>query len=484
MKPKKIKENESFVGRAYELERLAGIGNQKESSIIVTYGRRRVGKTELLEQAFRRRNIIKFEGIEGLSEAEQKERIMDQFALYAQDTMYAKMAIKSWADFFLLLVNKLKKGAWTLYFEEVQWLANYKDTFIAELKFAWDNYLQHNAELILILCGSSPSFMINKVLHSHSLYNRSQHEFPLKEFTIQETMFFLKRRSTREVMDAYLTVGGIPEYLKWINRDSSIFLGLCKHSFTSGSFFSHEYERIFTSAMAGNRNYKRIIEFLSLRKYATRNQLLKHLKLESGGVLSSLLKDLTMCGFIAKYTPYNLNENSLLARYAIADSYLQFYFKFIKPYETNIDNGDYNATPSLTLHTESLDKWLGFAFERFCRKNHVLFSKILGFESVRYKSGTFFNRLTCKQSPGYQIDLIFDRADKVYTICEIKYPRSRVSSKVIGDFEKKLSLFPNPGKKSIQRVLIAPEGADKSLLSKGYMDRIITLDDIFDAKYW
>lgn len=484
MKPKEIKENKSFVGRDYELERLKEIGNRKESSIIVTYGRRRVGKTELMEQAFRKRNIVKFEGIEGLPERAQMGRVMDQLSVYTQEPLHAKIAIKSWSEFFMLLDGQLKKGVWTLYFEEVQWLANYKETFISELKFAWDNYFRHNPNLILILCGSSPSFMINKVLHSRALYNRSQHEFPLKEFTLPETLCFLKRRSPREATDAYLTVGGIPEYLKWINMESSIFLGLCKHSFVSGGFFSHEYERIFTSSMAGNRNYKKIIEYLSLRRYATRSQLLKNLKIESGGTLSSLLQDLATCGFVEKYAPYNLKENSLLARYAITDAYLQFYFKFIKPHANSIDNGDYNTEPATKLHAETLDKWLGFAFERLCRKNHRLISKILGFESVRYKSGAFFNRLTGAQNPGYQIDLVFDRADNVHTVCEIKYSRSPVSSKVIEEFEKKLSLFPNHGKKSIQRVLISAAGAGRSLLNNGYMDRIITLDDMFDSRYW
>ena len=116
-----------------------------------------------------------------------------------------------------------------------------------------------------------------------------------------------------------------------------------------------------------------------------------------------------------------------------------------------------------------------------CRKNHRLFAKILGFEAVRYKSGAFFNRGTEAEKPGYQIDLIYDRDDKVYTICEIKYLQSKVTPKIIEEFEKKLALFPNLKNRTIHKVLITTEGADYPLTNYGYFDRVITLRDIFEA---
>jgi len=481
MKPKTIKCNKNFVGRNHELEKLSEISNSGEASIVVVYGRRRVGKTELLEQVFRKRNILKFEGIEGLSQPEQMEHVMWQFSEYSNNALLAQVKIRSWTEFFKLIADVVKKGIWTLYFEEVQWLADYKDKFISELKYFWDNHFRHNQKLILVLCGSSPSFMVNNILHSKALYNRSLYEISLKEFSLTETKQFLKKRSDREIMDAYLSVGGIPEYLKWINQETSVFLSLCKNTFTAGSFFSHEYKRIFISSLARNKNYKKIIDFLSKRSFADRNQILKHLKLQSGGTLSSLLLDLELCGFIQKYTPFNLKENSLLARYGISDAYLQFYFKFIKPIERNIDEGNFNSNPSLALNSNFHYKRLGFAFERMCRKNQGLFAKILGFESVRYKSGAFFNRRTDMEKRDYQIDLVYDRNDKVYTLCEVKYLQSKVTPKIIEEFEKKLALFPNPKNSTIHKVLITTEGVDDSLTNYGYFDRIITLRDIFDA---
>ncbi|MCH9628003.1 MAG: hypothetical protein S4CHLAM2_16520 [Chlamydiales bacterium] len=130
---------------------------------------------------------------------------------------------------------------------------------------------------------------------------------------------------------------------------------------------------------------------------------------------------------------------------------------------------------------DSYAKWLGFAFERWCRRYNRVIAQILGFSGVQYKAGPYFSRGTIKEDPGYQIDLVFDRADHVYTICEIKYLHSPAGIKVIGDMEKKLALFPNKGNKTIHKVLICNEGADSSVLERAYFDRIITYKDLLKS---
>ncbi|MBI2336713.1 MAG: AAA family ATPase [Deltaproteobacteria bacterium] len=480
MKSKRINANKQFIGREFELSKLAQIADTNEASIVVVYGRRRVGKTELVEQAFRNRNIIKFEGVEGEHKFSQMKHVLSQFSEYAGDPLIAKLNLRSWAEIFQLIAKYTLKGEWTLFLDELQWLASYRSQLIAELKYVWDNYFRQNRSLVLVLCGSSPSFIINKVLHSRALYNRSQHEIHLQEFDLHETKSFLgSRRSNREVMDAYLTVGGIPEYLKYLNRESSVFLGLCKNTFVSGSFFSNEYQRIFTSRLGSNRDYLKVIRFLSRERFAARQEIAKHIKCETGGTLTALLKDLELCGFITRYVPYNLDEQSLLTRYGISDQYLQFYFKFIEPVYGEIQNGSFNKNPALPINTDTYLKWLGYSFERLCRKRHRLIAKLLGFESVIYKAGAFFNRQSHTQDKGFQIDLVFDRSDRVITICEIKYLQSKATRRIIADFERKLELFPNPKKATINKVLITTEGADNELTS--YFDRILTLDDIFLA---
>lgn len=472
---------ENFVGRHAEWKSLTALGEKKEPSILIVYGRRRIGKTELLEQVYADRNILKFEGIQGKSQEDQMAHVLWQLSEYTQNSLIAKLKITSWVEIFKLIHDNLADGIWTIYFEEVQWLADYKDTFISELKFAWDNYFRYHERWLIILCGSSPSFIVNHVIFSKSLYNRSQSELHLKEFGLVETLKFLSPKSNREVMDAYLTVGGIPEYLKWCKTSSSVFSSICKNAFAPDSFFSTEFERIFVSSLADNKYYKQIIEFLGSVRFASREEILDHLKASSSGYISEILKDIELCGFIEKYTPYNLNEESSLSRYCISDHYLQFYYKFIKPEITEIKRGTYQENLTLAIKMDSYQKWLGFAFERFCRHRHQLIAKILGFNGIRYRAGAFFNKNTQKTEPGFQFDLVFDRDDQVITICEMKYSQSKIGICVIEEFERKLELFPNQKRKTIQKVLVTTEGANDSLLSRHYFDHVIILNDLFAA---
>ena len=484
MKAYQIEEKKDFVGRELEFKRLAEITAHEGSKIIVVYGRRRIGKTELLEQAFRNRSLLKFEGLEATTQLDQMRFVMKQLADYAEEPLLAKIAVLDWVEVLKFIAERTKTGIWTIYFEEVQWLADYDTQFITALKYVWDNFFRHNPQLVIILCGSSPSFMINKIIQSRALYNRSEYVFPMRELNLIETKRLLNNNSPQEVMDAYLTIGGMPEYLLRLKNKVSVYINLCRESFLPGAFFAHEYERIFISSLADNKHYKKLIYFLSKRKFATRNEIMKHLKINSGGGLTDVLEDLELCGFIEKYSPFNLAEDSLLSRYCITDAYLQYYLKVIHPFASQIEQGDYITEPTRGLNRHMYQQWLGYAFERFCRKYHRQIATILGFSAINYRVGTYFNRRTSDENPGYQIDLIFDRDDKVITVCEIKYVQSKVTSKVIDDFEKKMELFNNDKNKSIQRVLISNNGPDIKLKQRAYFDRFVLLDDLFEAWVW
>ncbi len=479
-----VKLNRKFAGRRFEQTKLRQLDVLEQAVILIVYGRRRVGKTELLEQTFAQRNILKFEGIQGKDEKSQRHSVMQQLAHYTANPWLREIKTESWLDIFRYMAEYVKEGCWTLYFEELQWLAEYKDDFIAELKYAWDNLLRQNSQLILILCGSSPSFMINHVVHSEALYNRSQYELHLQEMSPIEAQALLTKFSAKDAFRAYLTVGGIPEYLLKLNVNSSVLLSLCEQSFVKNAYFTEEYQRIFVSTLANNPNFKKVIEFLSKRRFATRKEILAHLKLSSGKNVTELLTDLALSGFIKKYAPYNTPSNSLLARYSIADNYLQFYFKFVQPIKNDINKGKFNDEPTKALNTQQYQIWLGYAFERFCRRYDYVIANILGFGAVKYASGPFYSRNRVQEEPGFQIDLVFDRNDNVLTVCEIKYLSAPVKKKVIDEFERKLEYLRVKTGHTIQKVLITVSGAEPSLIAEHYFDKIITFDELMASHYW
>ena len=130
------------------------------------------------------------------------------------------------------------------------------------------------------------------------------------------------------------------------------------------------------------------------------------------------------------------------------------------------------------MNLAELRRWQRYAFERFCRKNHRAIATALGFGAVKYSHGPFFNRSTSKADPGYQIDLVFDRADRILTLCEIKFSDAPASVAVGREFQAKLGLFAPRHKRRIESVLIAAAGTTKELRDGGYFDRILRLDEI------
>lgn len=469
------KVTKEFIGRKEELETLQKINQKREAAILIVQGRRRVGKTSLIEYAFKKEKILKIEGIEGLSEKMQILHVQKSLMIFLKDPLINKINCKNWGDIFEILTEKTKKLRLILYFEEVQWLADYKDHFAAYLKKSWDNGFQYNPDLLIVLCGSSPSFMLNKIIQSKALYNRSQHILTVNPFTIEETQMFLGGSYSKiSIMDAYLTLGGIPEYLKYLQNTKSLYLKICENSFKKDAPFYNEYGKIYVSALAKNSNYKKIVEYLGRHRFATREQISSHVKQGSGGGLSELLLDLEVCGFIEKIHPFSLGPKSKLIRYAISDSYIQFYTKFIQPLSSKIQNSQFQKSASSALKINTYRQWLGYGFERWCRKEAHRIAHLLGFSAISYNSGAYFSRETKDSS--FQIDLVFDRADRVITVCEIKYKDAPVGIEIIVEFEEKLKKLKS--KKTVEKILISATGADEKLQNRSYFDRILTLDDL------
>jgi AAA+ ATPase superfamily predicted ATPase len=472
--PLKIKENASFAGRGTEQATLKKLAHRKHASIIVVYGRRRVGKTELIEQTLRKEPLLKFEGLERQGRRAQLDNFARTMAYYLERDEKITPHFTSWLDAFETLARFVKTGRWIIYLEELQWLANYQNELISSFKHVWDNQLRHNPKLTVIFCGSAPSFMINKVLKSSALYNRTEEQLPVRPLSLAAVQHFMGRsRNLFEVMDAVLTVGAVPPYLQKLKEAPSILIGLAHNSFRADGYFVQEYERIFTSSMSDNPSYKRILEFLASLPFASKQQIAAHLKKNAGGGLTNILEDLEQSAFISSYSPLDKNSESKTKRYQIIDPYIRFFLQFIKPVLGRIQKGQYEKVPEQAFNTTQWRTFLGLSFERWIRANSSHIAYLLGFSGVGYDAGAYFSR----SLPKAQIDLVFEREDKVTTIIETKYTSEPVGKEVIAPFERACKIYPAKNRR-VQKILISATGANSALIQAGYFDRILSLEDL------
>ncbi|MBF0360402.1 MAG: ATP-binding protein [Oligoflexia bacterium] len=483
----KIVKNSNFVGRIEEIKQLHKIRSANEASIILVMGRRRVGKTELVEQFFINDIVLKFEGIQTKT-PDKKYQIHQSLQRINTFTKIIKNHDKnSWTDFFYLLDDLIKtppknKKKIVLFFEEVQWLTSYQDDFFSELKPLWDDRFRHYKHLHIVICGSSPSFIAGQLLSDKPLYMRSpQYLFHLKPFDLYETKLFMgKKTSNYDIIFAQVCIGGIVEYLKKLKTYPSVLIGLAENSFKKNCFFLEEFERIFVSSMSTNRNYKKIIEYLANVKYASRESILKRLKIKSGGGITEVLNDLESCLFIEKYIPIHLKlKETTLSRYRLKDEYLHFYYRFIAPIRDDIEKGKYHTEPLLAIKKQQFNIFLGFNFERWCRSNSSLFAKHLGFDRIGYNDGPLYGK--GDEGDNQQIDLVFIREDRHVLICEIKWGDSFDLRKTSKDCDQKIEyakkILKLSSKYIFEKVLISSEPVD--IGAHTYFDHIITLDNLF-----
>jgi AAA+ ATPase superfamily predicted ATPase len=469
----KIEPVADFVGRRFELERLKGVLEQKDSNITIVYGRRRVGKSELLERALVGRKVFKFEGLEQQSVSAQRRVVLEKLATYTSNLSIAKLKLGSWREVFLEIAKAVEglEGI-VLYFEELQWLANYRSDLVSDLKYVWDNHFRKIPGLKVILCGSATSFMIRKVVRSRALYSRSTYELPLESLTVSEVGKYLPQYSAQHLLEAYLLLGGIPGYLRYLKASSTPLTTLWEEAFVPGGYFLSEFDRIFTSSLAKYRIHKEVIECFADRNFFSRDDLAKRVKVSPSGSFSQVLEDLALIGLLGTYKA----QPSRLKIYFLRDPYLNLYLRIIKPKRSQIEEGVFTQNRLAALDHAALSHYLGYAFERFCRQNHFGIAKLLSIAGVEYSASPWHSK--GEGMGGFQFDLVFDRKDRCLSLFEIKCKKNPLGLEVAKDFERKLELVKLPKGYSIQKVLISVGPVAKSLAETYYFNRIITLDEI------
>ncbi|HAK95936.1 MAG TPA: hypothetical protein DCM87_13325 [Planctomycetes bacterium] len=467
-----------FVGRERELKVLEDAYGSAKSELVVIYGRRRIGKSSLVGQFLRgKESALAFEGIEGERTGAQIGHFTEALRSQTKDPLLDGAALRTWEHVFTYLTERAvadrsRKGKLVLFLDELPWMAAGRGRLVSLLKFYWDNHWKDRG-VMLILCGSVASFMVKDVLRSKALYGRITVQLLLKGLTPPEACaLFHGRRSAEEILKYLLVFGGVPKYLEEIRLNRSFAQNMNRLCFSVASPLTREVERVFYNQFREAKTYERIVVMLRDRMM-TADDLRKRLGMVSGGGLTLYLSNLEQAEIIRSFVPFGRGERSKLRTYALADEYLHFYYRYIAPNRRAIAESE--SLRLFELLTEgSLDVWLGFAFERFCVKHAGRLAAIMGFGDQVLNAAPYYER----GDRGFQIDLLFHRADGVVTICEIKYHDRPIATHVIPEMERKCGLVHLPRGHTCERALVSLHGPDEALRAAGYFHHYVTLDDL------
>jgi hypothetical protein len=288
---------------------------------------------------------------------------------------------------------------------------------------------------------------------------------------------FRPQRSLRDVVELYMALGGVPQYLGMVDASRSVRANLERLCFSRDGYLVNEFERIFAGHFGTAQHYRTILRTLAKGSLASREDIERACKLASGGRLSEYLDDLELAGFVERRAPVDKPESVRTIRYRLADPYLLFYFRFIQPALRRIEMSQASPGFSNFVSDRQYGAWQGLAFEWVCSQHAPVIAEKLGFSAVKYQCGPWFSR----DGNGCQIDLLFMRADRVITLCEMKFQDKKVGKAVIADVERKRQALPNPRGYTVEAVLITSSPPTEDLVREGYFHRILQLEDLFGS---
>ncbi|SRR5579883_218197 len=476
--------NHAFIGREPELNRLQTLLTKKTASLVVVTGRRRVGKSRLIEQFAKGYLFYSFSALapaEGMTAQLQR----DEFAKGLSTQLGAPpLRADDWSDLFSYLAKQTQKGRVIILFDEISWMAMNDVTFLGKLKNAWDNEFKKNPELILVLCGSVSTWIEKNIISSTGFYGRISLYPTIEELPLSDCNKMLDnmgvKMSAYEKLKILSVTGGIPWYLEHIqpklNADENI-KNLC---FKKDGLLFKEFELIFHDIfLKRSEIYKPIVEKLA-EKPLEFAEIAEALKYSNSGALSEYLEDLIKTGFITRdftWLPKTGNM-SRLSHFRLSDNYLRFYLKYVLTNKNKILNDAFE-----NFSMSSLPGWnsmMGLQFENLVLKNRKKIHALLKINPEDIVvSNPFFQRKTTRM-PGCQIDyLIQDRFGTMY-VCEIKFSKNVIKSDIIDEMKNKISKFKLPRNMACRIVLIHVNGISDDVLESQYFSDVINFTDLLN----
>jgi AAA+ ATPase superfamily predicted ATPase len=464
-----------FLGRKEELKRLTELTQKKTASFVVIRGRRRIGKSRLVEEFSRNfEHFYSFIGLapeKNVTKHEQLEIFSRQMAQELKSP-YAKY--DDWGDAFWAIGEKIKAGRTLVFFDEISWMGSEDITFLGQIKNFWDLRLKKNDKLIFIVCGSASSWIEKNILSNTGFVGRISYTLSLHELPLPDcSQFWPKNISAYEKLKLLAVTGGIPKYLEEVDPKISAEENIRKLCFSKGGFLVDEFQRIFSSLfLRKSQFYEKIIVSLASGS-RERTELCEALEIDPGGRISEYLLELELAGFVVRDYAWNLSSgaDSKLRKYRLADNYLRFYLKYIKKNLTKI-NRDSFQFKSLT----SLPEWdalMGFQFENMVLNNRRLIHQALSLKPEEIVSENPYYQHKTKQIPGCQIDYMIQTKFGTLYLCEIKFSKHPIGAFVIEEVQKKLDSLVRPKGLSLRPVLIHVNGVSKEVSESDTFSAII-----------
>ncbi len=471
-----------IIGREKEIKTLQELYNSDSAELVALYGRRRVGKTFLVDSVFEETIFFRHAGLSPIEGNTIHEQLVHFYRSLKLSGWGEDVVPTTWLEAFYMLEDLVEQYAdkgkrIVLFIDEIQWMDTPKAKFMTGLEAFWNGWACHKNNIMVIVCGSSSSWILDKLINNHGgLYNRVTCEIKLQPFTLRECESYLKSRgvvmSRYDIVQAYMMIGGIPFYLKYLDKTLSLAQNIDSLFFSENAGLKDEFDRLFVTLFTNAEEMKMIVRALSEKNRGlSRKEIVQATGIEDSGNFSKKLKALISGGFVIKYSSFGNGKRE--DYYKLTDPFCLFYLKFMKDKKKknwiNIED------------TRKVMVWKGYAFENVCWNHVSQIKDALKIGGVATEESLWSKRGD-EVSDGTQIDLIIDRKDHVVNMCEIKFYSDEFSVDkeyhLVLERRKKLLREIIPVKSVVHNTLITTYGLKHNEYSGDFVN-VIKIDDLF-----
>lgn len=472
-----------FIARTKELEILKRIDLSTQSEFVAIYGRRRVGKTLLIRHHYRNRIAFQLTALAHTSTTENQLLNFHLTLDELSETIKEVSPPENWLYAFHRLkgyLSSLQIEKKVVFIDELPWLDTEGSDFIQALEHFWNSWASAREDIILIVCGSAASWMINNLINNHGgLHNRITERIHLQPFNLKETEELLKLKNPAidryQILQLYMVMGGIPFYLNNIKGNESTVQNIDRLCFSQTGLLRLEFNNLYLALFKNAEQHIKIVRALATKaRGLTRKELIELTKLSNGGGTTKILEELEQSGFIRRYTPFQKRKKNSL--FQLIDFYTLFYLRFIEPSNPLDENKWLNA-----IDHPKYRAWMGYAYEQICFYHIQSIKKALGILGVQT---SIYSWRSMKQENNVQIDLIIDRRDHVINICEIKFSVNvyTITKEYASKLRDKLGIFKaeTGTKNAIWLTFISTYGIKNATYWSALVQHDLTMDIFFE----
>lgn len=476
----------TIIGRKQEIKILEGFRDSGRAEFVAVYGRRRVGKTFLVNEVLGDNMVFRHTG---LSPYDRKRKVSMKAQL--QNFHFSLMRHgmenieqpKSWMEAFFLLEQLLEQKdngtRQVVFIDELPWMDTNRSGFLTALEAFWNGWGNARHNLCLVVCGSATSWMLDNLINNKGgLYGRLTGEMKLSPFSLRECGEFFESRNIKmsryNVIQAYMILGGIPFYMNYFNPSLSLAQNVDALFFDRRAKLGDEFERLFNSVFDNAEGCMKIIRTLGKRHAGyTREEIATMTKMSPNGDFSKMLKALIGSDFIIKYVPFGMSKRD--AYYKLSDCFCWFWLHFKEA--RNITDTDYWQHH---LRESEVSAWRGIAFEEVCLQHITQIKIALQIAGVTSEESSLIVKGDAG-TEGMQIDMLIDRADDVVNVCEMKYSKEPfvVTNSYAEKLRKRISaLEALRSDKTYLLTLVCANNVERNEHSDVFTS-VITADDLF-----